>query len=277
MDTRQLRAFLTVYECGNITAAAQRLFVTQPSLSATLQQLEDSLGAALFERLPRGVRPTDAGARLYPQARRLLAELAALRRQFGEGGACTALEVGIEEDLGPVMTSRFCALLGKLDPAPLLTLRQGCEGELRLGLPHRRCAEEQFLPLWRDDMLVAVPAGHRLADVALLSPADVAGEEWAVCTGDPSHLALTQALEAWQPAFPAKVDSLTLAAAMVAAGQALACLPRSMLPAGAVGVPLEGLHHVREVGLSYHPAALQQAGPAALLLACQQGAAYGLD
>ncbi|MCQ9186652.1 LysR family transcriptional regulator, partial [Streptomyces sp. IBSBF 2953] len=55
MDVRHLKAFLAVFEERNITAAAQRLFISQPTLSVTIKQLEDELGVALFVRQPRGV------------------------------------------------------------------------------------------------------------------------------------------------------------------------------------------------------------------------------
>ena len=101
MDVRHLKAFLATVETGSVTAAAQRIHVTQPTLSATLQQLEERLGRALFERLPRGVRPTQEGLRLYPQARRLVAEWEAMAAQFDPGGDCMSLQIGIEEGLGP--------------------------------------------------------------------------------------------------------------------------------------------------------------------------------
>lgn len=269
MDTRQLRVFIAVYECANITAAAQRLYVSQPSLSASLQQLESSLAAPLFERLPRGVRPTAAGQRLYPQALRLLNELDALRRQFSAGGDCIQLELGVEEEVGAPHLQALCRLLGQLQPAPLLRLLHGCAGEIRLGLAHQRCSDELFLPLWQESMLIALPPGHALAACTQLQPAQVAAEEWAICPQDASHASLLAALGSWQPDCPAQVAHLQQAAALVAAGQALACLPPSMLPPGVHGVPLAGLEYQREIGLSYHPAVLQQPGPAALLALCR--------
>ena len=56
MDVRHLKAFLAVFEERNITAAAQRLFISQPTLSVTIKQLEDELGVALFVRQPCGDR-----------------------------------------------------------------------------------------------------------------------------------------------------------------------------------------------------------------------------
>ncbi|HKJ88692.1 MAG TPA: LysR family transcriptional regulator, partial [Gammaproteobacteria bacterium] len=85
MDNRQLRHFLAIYETGSITAAARRCFISQPSLSASLGQLEDTLGARLFHRHKKGVTPTAEGERLYPQATRLQGELQALTTLFRDG------------------------------------------------------------------------------------------------------------------------------------------------------------------------------------------------
>ncbi len=72
MDSRQLRYFATIYEEGSLTRAAERERVAVSALSRHLANLEAELGKPLFERLPRGVRPTASGVRLYEHARAIL-------------------------------------------------------------------------------------------------------------------------------------------------------------------------------------------------------------
>ena len=100
MDVRTLRAFVAVFEERNITAAATRLFITQPTLSTTIKTLEDELGVTLFVRQARGVEGTEAAHRLYPRAKRLIADTDSLAREFRETSPCLELTVGIEADLG---------------------------------------------------------------------------------------------------------------------------------------------------------------------------------
>src|SRR3954467_15947892 len=69
LDTRLLRAFVTVAEELNFTRAAERLVLAQQALSAQVRQLESRLGARLFERTTRRVRLTEAGDPLLPHAR----------------------------------------------------------------------------------------------------------------------------------------------------------------------------------------------------------------
>ncbi|MCZ9345681.1 LysR family transcriptional regulator, partial [Streptomyces sp. TRM76130] len=66
---------LAVVDHGNITAAAGALHVSQPSLSHAIKLLESDLGAELFHRMPRGVRPTPAGEAFAGQARRIVREM----------------------------------------------------------------------------------------------------------------------------------------------------------------------------------------------------------
>ena len=61
MDLRRLRYLVAVAEEGHITRAAARLGLQQPPLTRQIRILEDEVGAALFERLPRGMRLTEAG------------------------------------------------------------------------------------------------------------------------------------------------------------------------------------------------------------------------
>lgn len=67
MDIRHLKAFIAVFEERNITAAAQRLCVAQPSLSVTIRQLEEELGVELFLRQARGVDVSEQARVLYPR------------------------------------------------------------------------------------------------------------------------------------------------------------------------------------------------------------------
>lgn len=73
----QLRCFLAAYETGTLTAAAARLGHAQPSVSEQVRILERSLGARLFERVGRGLVPTEAAHGLRPHAEQVLAAVAA--------------------------------------------------------------------------------------------------------------------------------------------------------------------------------------------------------
>lgn len=91
LSLHQLRCFLAAYESGSLTAAAESLGYAQPSVSEQVRQLEQSLGAALFRRVGRGVVPTEAAEVLRPHAERTLAEADSARRAVA---AVTAIETG---------------------------------------------------------------------------------------------------------------------------------------------------------------------------------------
>jgi LysR family transcriptional regulator, low CO2-responsive transcriptional regulator len=85
----QLSAFVCVVRRGSVTAAAEELFVTQPSVSAAIAALEREVGAKLVERDGRGLRPTDAGAAFAPYAAHVLGLLEQgerAAREVAEGG-----------------------------------------------------------------------------------------------------------------------------------------------------------------------------------------------
>ena len=91
MEVHQLRYFRAVARTGNFTQAAKQERVSQPSLSQHIRALEEELGGAVLERLPRGIALTPAGRTLLPEAR---AALRAIERGRLEVRASLALEAG---------------------------------------------------------------------------------------------------------------------------------------------------------------------------------------
>src|SRR3954469_22160328 len=79
MTLQQLEYFLAAVEHGSFSAAAESLHMGQPSLSEQVRRLEGELGVALFHRVGRGIKLTEAGHALRPHAERVLAEVEGAR------------------------------------------------------------------------------------------------------------------------------------------------------------------------------------------------------
>lgn len=75
MEIRQLRHLVAAVDAGTLSVAADSVFITQPALTRSLQNLEHELGVELLQRLPRGVVPTEAGELLYRHANLILNEV----------------------------------------------------------------------------------------------------------------------------------------------------------------------------------------------------------
>lgn len=91
MSLHQLRCFLTTYELGSLTAAAEHLGYAQPSISEQIRALEKSIDAKLFRRVGRGVVPTTVADSLRPHAERTLAAAAEAQKAIE---SVTAMESG---------------------------------------------------------------------------------------------------------------------------------------------------------------------------------------
>jgi DNA-binding transcriptional LysR family regulator len=84
MTLQQLEYFLAALDEGSFSAAAERLLLAQPSLSEQVRRLEAELGVALFARVGRGIKPTDAARALRPHAEAALAAVAEAREAVAE-------------------------------------------------------------------------------------------------------------------------------------------------------------------------------------------------
>ncbi len=129
MELRHLRYFVAVAETGNLSRAAEKLFIAQPPLSLQIRQLEEALGEPLFIRHPKGVRLTAAGQALLPEARSLLdraARLGDLVQQRGADGAGLGgtFSLGYVPSASSTLLPELVRALRQLHPRLNLSLRE---------------------------------------------------------------------------------------------------------------------------------------------------------
>jgi len=178
MDTRQLAAFCAVVERASFSQAAEQLGVTQPAVSLQIRSLEKRLGLQLLDRSGRRVEPTDAGRRLYRSSLRMLAQEEQLLAELGEeveGELSGRLELGASTGPGGTVIPVTLAEFQQRHPAVQVALtvsdtqrivEEVARRELELGVvgAARRHRGVVFEPFFRDEVVLAVPRGHRFAD-----------------------------------------------------------------------------------------------------------------
>ncbi|ESJ19938.1 MULTISPECIES: LysR family transcriptional regulator [unclassified Cupriavidus] len=115
---RQLRIFLALAQSLNFSRTAEQFFVTQPSLSKAVKEMEEELGIALFERSTRSVRLTPAGEQLVPMARRIVGEFDSGLRHLQSRAEQEAqrLSIAALPSLANVLLPGVCAALERRYP-----------------------------------------------------------------------------------------------------------------------------------------------------------------
>jgi LysR family carnitine catabolism transcriptional activator len=267
INLHQLRIFVAVARLGNFTRAAERLSLSQPSLSLHIRQLEQDLRVRLFDRSTRSVVLTRAGEDFLPTAERLLedfqsaiasvTDLAARRR----GRVTVAVLPSIAAELLP----RAIALLRLRHPDITVALRddvaehiparvRGGEADFGLGAIDGIDADLLGSPLISDELIAVLPPRHPLASGKAGSTTSAPRTTWhalakypfVAMSRDSSVRRLTEQAFAHngltlEPAFEAKYMSTALG--MIAYGLGVGTLPssaRSMVRQA--GLPQAELH-----------------------------------
>lgn len=98
-DSRLLRAFVTIVDAGSFTAAADRLHITQSTISQQIARLEESVGQQLVDRTARPIHATAPGERLIGYARRILMLENEAQAALGDPAGASAIRIGLPEDI----------------------------------------------------------------------------------------------------------------------------------------------------------------------------------
>ncbi|AKU18421.1 LysR family transcriptional regulator [Luteipulveratus mongoliensis] len=173
IDPGLLRTFLVVADEGTVTAAARRLFISQPALSGQVRRLERAVGLTLFERRPTGVHLTDAGRAFLPYAEQ---SLAALEQGVAEAAAAAGQGTLRIDVLDAALTTPQRVIARLRERLPQVTLeisdrgaieqvRRLRAGALDLALAGAGPPEAGLVdtPLLEEPLGIALPVTHHLA------------------------------------------------------------------------------------------------------------------
>jgi len=244
LSLRQLEYVVAVADTLGFRRAAERVGVSQPTLSAQIQQLEGVLGISLFERDRRGVLLTAAGEEVVARARRVLVEVEDLLASAtrARDPFVGTFRVGVIPTIAPYYLPEVTAVLAGAFPRLRLvfreekteeTVRDLRSGALDAGLVALEAdlGELEHAEVFRDRFVVALPEGHPLAKKKRIAEADLEGEN--VLLLEDGHCLRAQALAVCGQAGAHEMDlratSLATLVQMVARSEAVTLLPELAL------------------------------------------------
>jgi len=260
MELRHLRYFLAVAREMSFSRAAETLHIAQPPLSRQIHQLEEELGAALFDRTARPLKLTPAGQFFQGQAQLVMDRLAEARaatariaqgkrRWFGIGFVPSTLYGALPEVIRRFREAQPEVEVGLLELTTVQQIEALKAGRIDVGFGRLRFEEDERIAaevVREEALVVALPADHRLARRRRLTLAELAPEPLLLFPARPRPSFADQVLAAFrsrelQPVVAFEANELQTAIGLVVAHMGYALVPRSvekMHREGVVFVPL---------------------------------------
>jgi LysR family carnitine catabolism transcriptional activator len=239
----QLQAFVAIARLGSFTRAARTLHLSQPAVSTQIRNLEDVLGARLFDRNTRSVAVSPVGKELAPVLERILHDIEAVavgvkeRAATPQGVVTVGALPSISSGLLPIAIARFQARF----PAASVRLKDAVAGrvvamvkagEVDFGIASsiRADPEIQIAPLMTDRMNVVFRPGHPLESKRVITVPDLRG--YPLILTDPQSSVRTLVDRAFEsngdlPSPAYEVTYMSTAIGLAKAGLGIAILPSS--------------------------------------------------
>src|SRR5690554_152989 len=270
MDTHSLRVFIAVADSGGFTTAGEQLFLTQPAISKRIAQLEEQLGARLFDRIGRQVHLTEAGQALLPRARQVLSELEDISRSITSlsGRVAGKLRIGTSHHIGlhrlPPILRQFSRQYPEVQlDSHFIDSEEAWEGvlhgDLELGvvtLPPEADPRVQQTVIWNDPLVFMVAPEHPLAQEQSVSLAMLTGYSAIL----PSPVTFTRRIvedlfrqQGLTLDISMSTNYLETIHMMVAIGLGWSVLPASMIDSEVIALPMDGVSIRRQLGVVTHP------------------------
>jgi len=245
MELPHLSSFLVLAEELHFGRAADRLGLTQPSLSRQIQQLETVLNVSLFDRSNKTVRLTRAGEVFLGDARKQQAAIqdAVKRARLAAAGSEDVLHVAFCSSFATSLVAPLVESMRATPPSPRLILSELPlashanalhSGDVDVTVSYLPVLDGSLMrrTLYLDPLFVMLPATHALALHPRVSLSEIANETLVLCPSyrdSGFHEALLEKLRSagFSPTEKHEVDSKTLAAEMVARGMGMAFVTES--------------------------------------------------
>jgi LysR family hydrogen peroxide-inducible transcriptional activator len=243
MNLKDLKYLVALADTGHFGKAAERTFVSQPTLSAQLKKLEEYLGVKLVERQPKNVQLTEVGKQVVARARRMLDEgdqIIALARNNKDPFA-GRLKLALIPTVGPYLLPRVMQKIRKALPQLGLMLyehqteallKRLHDGEIDLGIMALPIAQDgmETRELYEEAFTVALPNHHALAAKSTIKVQDLKGQTLLLL--EDGHCLRDQALEVCsrvdiREAEDFRATSLETLRQMVVAGLGITLLPET--------------------------------------------------
>ncbi|HEX4731053.1 MAG TPA: LysR family transcriptional regulator [Solirubrobacterales bacterium] len=189
LSSRELAAFAAAVETGSVQGASEALDLTQSATTKRIQALERRLGVSLLVRGRHGVRPTDEGMALYPEARRGLDALALAEQAVAGRRAARPLRIAASHTVGeallPTWLTAFRTELPGVhpqvdvvnSPAAIAAVREDrADVGFVEGLDPLEGLDTEVVA--RDQIVLVVATGHRWANRRAVNPRELAGGRW---------------------------------------------------------------------------------------------------
>lgn len=207
MTLTELRYIVTLAQEQHFGHAAERCFVSQPTLSIAVKKLEDELGVALFERSKSAVRVTPVGEKVVRQAQTVLEQAEAIRElaKAGKDQLASPLRVGAIFTIGPYLFPSLIPHVQQLAPQMPLYIEENMTETLRgkirngeldaiiIALPFNE-PDVLTRPVYEEPFQMVLPKGHALSKQKSISPSAI-GELRMLLLGE-GHCFRDQVLEA---------------------------------------------------------------------------------
>ena len=237
-----MQGFLEVARRGNVSRAAEAIYVSQPTLTARLHALETELGERLFVRTRQGMRLTDAGRTFLPYAERATQAVREGRDAIAElnsasaGHLVIASAPAVSTYVLPPLLERFAAAHPRVEVAVRTghseeVLQMVLKSEVQLGLGRElRHHDIELIPFYEEELGLMVAPGHHFAERRSVTMADLAAEQLILFDRTSSYYELTQASFASAGLTPRsmfELDNIEATKKMVERKLGVALLPRT--------------------------------------------------
>jgi LysR family transcriptional regulator, regulator for metE and metH len=187
IEIRHFQLIRAIAETGSVTKASQKLYLTQPSLSHQLKEIETRLGVRLFLRVNKSMVLTQEGKKILDAGDEILSKVSALEQELKSGnGSPRLLRITTQcytcYHWLPTLMKKFQVKMPdtEIDIVPEAMNNPVdflLKGQIDLAVTNKKPANGiRFEKLFEDELVALVPSDHPLASKKLLQPADFAGQ-----------------------------------------------------------------------------------------------------